>query len=418
MAVIRPVPTLNIPRLISQGIQTFGAVQGLQQRQRQVERQEQVQSLLEGIETDPEALRKLAALDPEKFLQVQQARKFEQDRLQAERDRFEKERPQIAARIVGQPQAQQVRVLTGQIERVRQRGGNPENTQGLLDLIQGTPEQFEQAQGFIQNAIVEGERLGILKPRAVQKPEARTALARNLELLPGLSAKDRDQIVRANLLGRSQSFTVSPDGTVTFRSGKGVTAAGLQRPTARLLEKKLVSFEENIDDLKRIETQIKPEFLTFQGRGRAFFTAIKSKAGVDITPQEKQFVQQRKRFVQNINQFFNAYRKEITGAAASVQELEGLKASMFNEDLSPVEFEAAFDEFKNSVFRGRRLARKLLREGVSGNFKNKRSPAAKQFDQEFTVGGDDSALDRIRELEETKSEEEIFQILRDEGYTQ
>jgi len=425
MAVIRPVPTLNIPRLISQGLQTFGAVQGLQQRSRQFERQEQVQSLLEGVETDPEALRKLAALDPEKFLQVQKARQFEQDRLQAEQDRaqaaedqFQIDRPKIAIRIQGQPQSRQVQVLTEQIEKVRQRGGNPSNTQGLLDLIQGTPEENQRAQGFIQNAIVEGEALGILKPRAVQKPEARTTLARNLELagIDPLSKLGRDLITK-NLAGSSSSFTVTPDGTVTFQSGKGITPAGLQKPTARLLEKKLVFFEETIGDLARIREQFEPDFLTFAGRGRAFLTNLKSKGGLNLTPEEIEFTQKRRKFSQNVNRTFNAYRKEITGAAAAVRELEDIKKAALNEDLSPVEFIAALDELESEMKRGRRLTRKLLREGVTGNLKDKRSEVSKRFDQEFTGGGDDSPLARIRELEGTQSEEEIFQTLKDEGYT-
>lgn len=418
MVQIQPVVGPNFGRLLQQGIQTFGAVQGLQQRQRQAERREEIETLTRGIGADPTKLAQLRVLDPKRALAIQQGFDITERQRREEEERFRRERPLIASQILGQPQSEQVRVLNAQIQRVNRRGGDPSNTQGLLDLVQGTPEENQQAQGFIQNAIAQGEREGFLKPRAVQKPEARTTLARNLELagIDPLSKLGRDLITR-NLAGSSQSFTVSPDGTVTFQSGKGISPAGLQRKTVTDLEKKLVTFETNIDNLKRIESQIKPEFLTFAGRGKAFFSGLKSKAGVDLSKEEKSFVQERTRFTQNINQFFNAYRKEITGAAASVQELEGLKKSMFNVDLSPVEFEAAFDEFKNGVQRGRRLTRKLLREGVTGNLKNKRSEVSKRFDQEFTTGGDDSTLDRIRELEGTKSEEEIFQILEDEGYT-
>lgn len=410
MATIQPVVGPDFGRLLQQGIQTFGAVQGLQQRQRQAQRREEIEALTRGIQTDPTKLAQLQVLDPERAQRIQQTR-------DAEEQRFRRERPLVASQIVGLPQSEQARILTAQIQRVQQRGGDPSNTQGLLDLIQGTPEQLQQAQGFIQNAIVQGEREGILKPQAGDKPESRTAFAKNLETV-GIDSKSRlaQQLFIASKKGSSQSFTVSPDGTITFQSGRGISPAGLQKKTVTDLEKKLVVFETNFDDLKRIESQIKPEFLTFAGRGKAFFSGLKSKAGVDLSKEEKSFLQERTRFTQNINQFFNAYRKEITGAAASVQEMEGLKRSMFNEDLSPVEFEAAFDEFKNGVQRGRRLTRKLLREGVGGNLKNKQSEVSKRFDQEFTGGGDDSALARIEELQGTKSEEEIFQILEDEGY--
>lgn len=407
MVQIQPVVGPDFGRLIQQGLQTFGAVQGLQQRQRQAQRREEIETLTRGIQTDPTKLAQLQVLDPERAQLIQQTRDAADERLR-------KERPLIASQIVGQPQNEQIRVLTAQIQRVNERGGDASNTQGLLDLIQGTPEQNQQAQGFIQNAIAQGEREGILEPQA---GESRTAFAKNLETV-GIDPRSKlaQQLFIASQKGSSQSFTVSPDGTVTFQSGKGLSPAGLQKKTVTDLEKKLVVFETNLDNLKRIESQIKPEFLTFAGRGKAFFSGLKSKAGADLSKEEKSFLQERTRFTQNINQFFNAYRKEITGAAASVQEMEGLKRSMFNEDLSPVEFEAAFDEFKNGVQRGRRLTRKLLREGVGGNLKNKRSEVSKRFDQEFTTGGDDSALERIEELQGTKSEEEIFQILENEGY--
>ena len=95
------------------------------------------------------------------------------------------------------------------------------------------------------------------------------------------------------------------------------------------------------------------------------------------------------KFKQNINQIFNAYRKSITGAAASEREMSDLKRSMFNEDQSPVQFEAAFDEFRSELNRSQRLRRKLLREGVTD---------IKAFDDAFIRGDDDDIETRGSEL--------------------
>jgi len=48
------------------------------------------------VETDPDKLRQLALLDPERAAQLQQFQQVEQRGQQAEEDRFRQERPLIA----------------------------------------------------------------------------------------------------------------------------------------------------------------------------------------------------------------------------------------------------------------------------------------------------------------------------------
>jgi hypothetical protein len=223
--------------------------------------------------------------------------------------------------------------------------------------------------------------------------------------------------IKAKLAGSGMSLTFDPEtGEMIFTQGQGA-GTPLARGSKGKIEGQLANIETNIGELNRIEELYKPEFLTWAGKGKAFWTNLKSKADVDLSKEEKQFSQGRRRFTQDVNKFFNAYRKEITGAAASVQELESLKKAVFNEDLSPVEFEAAFDEFNKGVYRSRRILRKVMREGVQGSLKNKKSPAAKRFNDLWTSGQDDSAVDRIGELKrKANSLEEIQQILKEEGY--
>lgn len=213
MAVIQPVRGPDFGRLIQQGIQTFGAVQGLQQRQQQAERREEIDELTRGIQTDPTKLAQLQVLDPERALRIQQSQDIVQ-RQQIEADeRFRQERPLIASQIVGLPQSEQIRIVSSQVERVRQRGGDASRTQGLLDLLQGTPEQFQEAQGFIQNAIAQGEREGFLKPQA-QAGGQQTSLVRNAiasGLVPG--TKEFQDFVRTGTLRPSTQVTIGGEVT-------------------------------------------------------------------------------------------------------------------------------------------------------------------------------------------------------------
>lgn len=424
--LIEPLPVANFPGLINQGLRAFQGVRGIQQQQAKLDRQEQIRRLSQGVENDPQKLAKLATLDPQRALNIQQFQtgKTRESREQGQFDRetqerFRRESVDLAAELEGQPLPNQLALVNRQITKVQNRGGDASDTIRLRNLLAGNPEENNQAQAAISQRRVLGERLGFLKPAAQPKPESRTPLAKNLDLLSpeDLSQEERKQIILNNLSGSQQRIEMRPDGSFIFASGKGVGAGGSQKKTVTDLEKRLVTFEQNISDLERIEEQVDPEFLTFMGRGKAFFSGLKSKAGIALSPKDKQFVQKRRAFTQNVNRFFNNYRRDITGAAASVQELNGLKKAMFTEDLSPVEFEAAFNEFKDSVFRSRRLIRKLHREGVRGDLRNKKSQAAKRFDSEFTAGGDDSPEDRAAELEaQGIPDEQIEQTLINEGY--
>ena len=209
MAVIQPVRGPDFGRILGQGIQAFRGVQDIQERSRRSDAASRLSGLNEALAADPtnpNLRAQLTVLDPKRAQALQQAR-------DAEEQRFRQERPLIASRIQGLPPQEQVRILDQQIERVRARGGDPSNTQGLRDLIAGTPEQNQQAQGFIQNAITQGEREGFLQPQAQARPEARTALARNLELA-GVDPRSEEgkKIILSNLRGASQRFEVRPDG--------------------------------------------------------------------------------------------------------------------------------------------------------------------------------------------------------------
>ena len=119
MAVIRSVRRPDFGRIISQGLQAGIATQGLQGRFAADERRREIEELSQGVENDPQKLAQLAVLDPQRAQQIQQ---FQENQVRQQReseDRFRKEQPLIASQIVGQPRDQQIRVLTGQSEKVQ-----------------------------------------------------------------------------------------------------------------------------------------------------------------------------------------------------------------------------------------------------------------------------------------------------------
>lgn len=203
-------------------------------------------------------------------------------------------------------------------------------------------------------------------------------------------------------------ITISPDGTVQIGGSVEPT-----RTTQNKLQKELVSRTESLARMQQIRKTFDPKFLTYGGKIKNFVSKVKDKAGSELSTQQRDQLKQYRRFTQSVNFEFNAYRKEITGAAAAVKELEDLKKAMISEDLSPVQFEAAYEEYMGELSRSVRLRNKLMREGFT-------EPRAmgKQLDSLFILGADDDVDSRGRELEaQGMSPEQIVQTLEIEGYS-
>jgi hypothetical protein len=108
----------------------------------------------------------------------------------------------------------------------------------------------------------------------------------------------------------------------------------------------------------------KPEWLTFKGQGMNFGRRVFEKAGGTLPKPDKQALQSYTKFRQGVERDFNQYRKEITGAAAAIQELARLKDAIYNTDQSPSEFESAVEAYKAELFRMDRARIELLRRGI------------------------------------------------------
>lgn len=210
-------------------------------------------------------------------------------------------------------------------------------------------------------------------------------------------------------------LTVGPDGQVTLSQGRGVTqeeAIPADRVLTRDLQKDIISLENTQQQLGNIKETFSADFLTFQGKFAGAFSSLKAKANVDLSNEERQFLRGKVQFENRVEQFFNLYRKEITGAQAAVAELDRLKKSMLNVDQDPVSFQASLDVAIDEMKRGLRLKRRFLREGISIQ------ENGDEFDSAFLGQQDDDANVRGAELtEQGLSVEQIVSQLINEGYT-
>lgn len=217
-------------------------------------------------------------------------------------------------------------------------------------------------------------------------------------------------IAKANSSSKGITIT-NPDGTVTQIGGGSGTSFG--KKANNQLQSGIISNVELLDLTDSVRESFNPDFLTYKGQGEQFFTAQAEKLGLEPSQARKEFLKGRTEFVTKTERLFNAYRKEITGAAAAVQELDRLKKSFLNVDQSPSEFEATLDSYQAELKRTVRLRNKLIREGL-----DPRSPqGGAMLDNAFLTGGDDDIEARGRELlAQGMSEQEVLQTLDREGY--
>jgi hypothetical protein len=417
MPIIQPVQRPNIANLLLQGLAAGRQFQGIQQAGQESARQEKIAELASQAGQSPQALQQLSILDPAR------ARSFRAQQAEID-ERFKRERASTAAEIENLPLNDQLARLDKRIEMLNKRGESPHRTQGLRDMLaSGDPQQIAKGQFFISEARNLGEQQGYLKPRAQPREQQKLAIERKLRLANiDPQSEEGQRIIRADLGGIQQKIEVDSEGNITFVSGKGMGLGGAEDLTKRTrgaLEKSIISGKRNISALNRLSQQFDKDFLTYKGRGKAFVSSLKSKLDIELGEDEKQFLRNRRKFTQNVNQFFNAYRKDITGAAASMLELSSLKKAIFNTDLSPEEFQAAFDEFKSETIRLQRLNQRLLREGLSGK------ELSKQTDSRFLAGDNITTEDRIEEWRKKnditeeptlEQKQELFKLLNEEGF--
>lgn len=222
---------------------------------------------------------------------------------------------------------------------------NPEHMLAWMDAGLGTPPRMGGSGGKSVWVNVNG------KPRLVSEDEA---------MKQGLPKWEKP-----GKGGSSPTLTISPDGTVTYGSGPPVFKP-TGKTTMNALEGEVKDLAGQLVEMDSIADTYSKDFLTYAGRAKSLGYNILDKLDM-ANPEQVKFVKQRQAFVQKVESVFNAFRKDITGAAASVVELEGLKKAIINADQGPAQFEASYAEFMSKLKRAIKVKQQLIEDGIPLN---------------------------------------------------
>lgn len=127
-----------------------------------------------------------------------------------------------------------------------------------------------------------------------------------------------------------------PDGQLIIEEGG---AGELRPPTENAIEAKIVAAQDRLANLKNLAATSADEYLNYAGRIGRFSLRQKSNT-VGLSGEEQKWMDGAGKFLVRLNDTFNRYVNEITGAAIGVQEIDRLRAAMVNGDMSPAEFKA------------------------------------------------------------------------------
>ena len=220
--------------------------------------------------------------------------------------------------------------------------------------------------------------------------------------------EDSSQVRRFDTLSapRGQVIEVGPGGT-TIRSGFPARGVTPERSVRTTVQKDIISTLGSLQRVEEIGSQYSSEFLTLAGKTRGALTSFASFLGAQPPSAARDFRKRQKVFFSEVQREFNSYRKLITGAAAAEKELNDLKKATINKDLSPIDFEAAWDQYRDELKRSLRLKQRFLRLGIP--IRDNKDGDAGEYSKAFLFG------------ETANSDEDIefrVQTLMDGGMTQ
>ncbi len=414
---VRPNYAPDYTESLIKGLSAYSSIKGAQASDKRLE-------MLAGTEKQKAEMDRLATSEnPEErklYGQLNPQGALAQEKLQAQRDQdFLKGVAGSYLMLEGSSQEEKAKFWAERDAGIKEKGLKAGRIEKLANLYNDGSEESaaladKRAKGYYRKAVA----MGLIEPPRGQKP---LAIERKMALLedPNYPQWKKD-IVNSEIAGQQFNVETGPDGFVKVSVGKGAKgkgSEGLQKKTKADIEGNLLKLSAQLAETRANRKLFQEDFHTYQGAASAAWTNFKSKVKMDYTPEEAEFATARKVYTLGVERGWNIYRKEITGAAAAVKELHELKKAAVNMDLGPLEAKAAYTAYEAGLLRAQRVYRKAAREGRGGSFTDKNSASAKLMNSLWISGGDDDTNDRLEDFPEDMNDKEVFQIMRNEGYT-
>ena len=153
-----------------------------------------------------------------------------------------------------------------------------------------------------------------------------------------------------NQTGQNNFSNLINDGWVESSVTTKGSEAGLTKKSMGQTEETIIKGTDLLVNLQSQELQFKDEFLTYSGKLKFKFLTEKDKlssvTGAKLSNDERTYINSYSSWQQTNLQYFNNYRKLITGVAAGEKEIGWLQESIPSEKDTPATYRA---KLKNQI---------------------------------------------------------------------
>lgn len=171
--------------------------------------------------------------------------------------------------------------------------------------------------------------------------------------------------VTGEVVYRGETPPLSPELMEQARKNN-LASAGVDvtKKTKGTLEGDLIKTRYALHELEAIDEATDPYFLTMKGQLDSGLARIADYIGL---PSERQrgLLTDKVTMRTTVGRVFDAYRKNITGAQAALDELRRLEKNLLSMSMTPTEFEAAKESYKATLKRALTIQLQLLTEGLN-----------------------------------------------------
>ena len=251
--------------------------------------------------------------------------------------------------------------------------------QGLQNFVAAN-QQRQQQQALSQFLQQQGIQAPVdlppqfLQQLALQQQQGQQALQRVKPTPPKQSSsvitdpRDPNKAIRVRNTFDAQGNLINQqrigEATLAERIG-GVAAEGLQKGTQTKLEKDVIDLQSTLAELDIIEKQFNPEFFTFKGKGKVFFTALAEKLEIPVGEAATRFLKKRTKFFADSKRVFLIFRKFITGVAGGIEEFREIAKATIDPDAdSATEFQGKMESMRDNAIRTSNLLLALQNSGL------------------------------------------------------
>ena len=179
---------------------------------------------------------------------------------------------------------------------------------------------------------------------------SKLAIEKKLDLAGVTDPEKRKEFILADLQG--QTINIDSEGNITI--GKG-NLNNMSKKTQGSLEGDILSGQDALDQLNMIEATFEEDFYTIGGKSEAWLKTFFNKMDAS---QVDAFTQRKGVHDQYVLQYFNAYRKWVTGVASGEKEMAWIQRSIPSGKDAPMTFQSKLKSIK--AYTEKAIARQKL----------------------------------------------------------